>query len=167
MAPDTFRGRSTAWLPTAIYQTATTPQEEINADLDAVFSWLEAQPEVDLERVAVIGFCYGGRTALRYSFHNPSVAAIGNFYGEAETDVSLLQMLPGPLLGIFGAEDRMLPPTEVRAFEAALEQAGVPFELGVYDGVGHAFIEADDPRAAGGAQGEAWAQIVRFLNEHL
>jgi carboxymethylenebutenolidase len=167
LAPDTLRGRSTAWLPTAIYQTATQAQEDVNADLDAVFAWLTARPEVDPERIAVIGFCYGGRMALRYSLHNPQVAAIGNFYGETETDVSRLRALPGPLLGIFGAEDWMIPLEDVRAFERALEEAGATFEVTVYEGVGHAFIDADDPRTAGGAQAEAWAQIVRFLARYL
>ncbi|ADI13718.1 dienelactone hydrolase family protein [Truepera radiovictrix] len=167
LAPDTMRGRSTAWLPTAIYQTATQAQEDVNADLDAVFAWLAARPEVDPERVAVIGFCYGGRMALRYGLHNPQVALIGNVYGETETDVARLRALPGPLLGIFGAEDRMIPLADVRAFERALEAAGATFEVTVYEGVGHAFIDAGDPRAAGGAQAAAWAQIVRFLARHL
>ena len=52
VAPDTFRGRSTTWIPTAIYQTVRTPQGQINTDVDAVYTWLTAQGEVDPERVA-------------------------------------------------------------------------------------------------------------------
>lgn len=167
LAPDTFRGRSTAWLPTAIYQTMTQSQESVNTDLEAAFSWLQAHAEVDAARVAVIGFCYGGRMALRYSLVNSEVAAVGNFYGETETNPERLRRLPGPLLGIFGAEDHMIPVEDVRAFEAALAAAGVTYEITVYDGVGHAFIEAADPRLAGGAQEEAWAQIVQFLARYL
>lgn len=167
LAPDTMRGRSTDWLPTAIFQTVRTPQGEINADVQAAFSWLSAQPPVDPARVAVMGFCFGGRAALRFSLTEPRVAATVNLYGDTETDVALLRTLPGPLLNIFGAEDAMLPQSDVQAFRRALEAAGVPFEQSVYPGVGHAFVSADDPRAAGGAQSEAWAQIVRFLDEHL
>lgn len=167
LAPDTLRGRSTDWLPTAIFQTLRAPQDEIGADLEAAFTWLQAQPEVDAARVAVLGFCFGGRAALRYALTEPEVAAVGNLYGDTETDVALLRTLPGPLLNIFGEDDDMLPQDEVQAFREALIAAGVPFELTVYPGVGHAFISADDPRTAGGAQAKAWAQLVRFLAERL
>ncbi len=167
LAPDTMRGRSTDWLPTAIFQTVRTPEEEIGADVQAAFSWLRAQPRVDPARVAVMGFCFGGRAALRFSLTEPQVAATINLYGDTETDVALLRTLPGPLLNIFGADDAMLPQGEVQAFSRALEVAAVPFEQRVYPGVGHAFVSADDPRTAGGAQAEAWAQVVRFLSEHL
>lgn len=167
LAPDILQGRSTDWLPTAIFQTLRVPQDEISADLGAAFAWLQAQPEVDAARVAVLGFCFGGRAALRYAFTEPEVAAVGNLYGDTETDVALLRTLPGPLLNIFGEDDDMLPQDEVRTFRTALTAAGVPFELTVYPGVGHAFISADDPRTAGGAQAEAWAQLVRFLAERL
>ena len=95
------------------------------------------------------------------------MAATVNLYGDTETEVARLRTLPGPLLNIFGADDAMLPQSEVQAFRRALEAAAVPFEQRVYPGVGHAFVSADDPRTAGGAQAEAWAQIVRFLDEHL
>ena len=167
LAPDTLRGRSTDWVPTAIFQTVRAPQERVGADVGAAFSWLSAQPSVDPARIAVLGFCFGGRAALRFSLTEPRVAATVNLYGDTKTDVARLRTLPGPLLNIFGADDATLPQSEVRGFRRALEAAAVPFEQRVYPGVGHAFVSADDPRAAGGAQAEAWAQIVRFLDEHL
>ena len=167
VAPDTFRGRSTTWIPTAIYQTVRTPQEQINTDVDAVYTWLTEQEEVDPERVAIIGFCYGGGVALEYSLHNPNIAATGDFYGDRVTDVARLRTLPGPLLGVFGAEDGMISVESVRAFEAALEEANVPHEVTVYPGVGHAFVSASDPIRAGGAQGRAWRQLLAFLSDSL
>ena len=167
VAPDTFRGRSTTWIPTAIYQTVRTPQEQISADVDAVYAWLTEQGKVDPARVAIIGFCYGGGVALEYSFHNPDIAATGDFYGDRVTNVARLRTLPGPVLGVFGAEDGMIPVESVRAFEAALAEAGVPHEVTVYPSVGHAFVSAPDPIRAGGAQGQAWRQLLRFLSDNL
>ena len=167
IAPDTFRGRSTTWIPTAIYQTVRTPQEQINADVDAVYAWLDEREEVDPERIAIIGFCYGGGVALEYSFHNDNIAATGDFYGDRVTDVSRLRTLPGPVLGVFGAEDAMISAESVRAFEAALAEANVPHEVTIYPGVGHAFVSASDPTEAGGAQGRAWRQLLTFLSERL
>ena len=102
VAPDTFRGSTTSWIPRAIYQVITTKPEAINADLDSVYAWLESQPEVDPARVATAGFCYGGRASLAYSLHNPKLAATVIFYGSPETDPAVLKTLPGPVLGIFG-----------------------------------------------------------------
>ena len=168
VAPDTFRSRTTRWLPQAILQSATTPQAQINTDLDAVFAWLSTQPAVDPQRIAVMGFCYGGRAALRYSLHNDQLAATGVFYGSSLiTDPEMLSRLPGPVLGIFGTADRMIPLAEVRAFEEALTVAGIPHAIHLYEGQGHAFVTSIEGIRAGGAQGLAWDEFLGFLDVTL
>jgi carboxymethylenebutenolidase len=167
IAPDTFRGSTTAWIPRAIFQVITTSQEQVNQDLDAVYAWAAAQPDIDPERIGVLGFCYGGRASLTYSLHNPSLAATVIFYGSPETDPGVLRALPGPVLGIFGGADTSIPLEEVYAFEAGLNQAGIPNEITIYEGQPHAFLTSMDAIRAGGAQGEAWAQLLAFLETHL
>ncbi|HMQ32518.1 MAG TPA: dienelactone hydrolase family protein [Chloroflexaceae bacterium] len=167
VAPDTFRGGSTGWLPRAIYQTVTTPPEQVNADLDAVFAWLAAQPEVAAERIAIMGFCYGGRTSLVYSMHNPAIAATGIFYGMADTTPERLRPLGGPVLGIFGGADSSIPLEEVRELEANLAAAGVTHTISVYEGQPHAFVTSIEAISQGGPQGEAWAELLAFLDGAL
>ncbi len=140
VAPDTFRGSTTSWIPRAIYQVITTKPEAINADLDSVYAWLESQPDADADRVATAGFCYGGRASLAYSLQNPMLAATVIFYGSPETDPAILKTLPGPVLGIFGGADQSIPIEEVKAFEIGLTEAGVPNEISIYDGQPHAFV---------------------------
>ena len=86
VAPDTFRGSTTAWIPSAIYQVVTTKPEQVNLDLDAVYAWIETQPNAAVKQVGIVGFCYGGRTSLTYSLHNDQLAATVIFYGSPETD---------------------------------------------------------------------------------
>lgn len=167
IAPDVFRGSTTSWIPRAIYQVSTTRPEQVNADLDAVYAWLEAQPTVDRSRIAIVGFCYGGRTALGYSLHNNKLAASVVFYGSPETDPAVLKNLPGPVLGIFGGADQSIPVENVTAFETALTQAGVQHEITIYPDQPHAFVQDMAGIRAGGAQGQAWAQMLKFLNAHL
>lgn len=167
VAPDTFRGSTTAWIPRAIYQVISTPAERVNQDLDSVFTWLEGQPEVDRERIGVLGFCYGGRASLTYSLHNNRIAATVVFYGSPETDPAVLKSLPGPLLGIFGGADSSIPLEEVRSFEAGLKAAGVPAEISVYEGQPHAFVAGMDAIRAGGVAGQAWEQMLAFLDGNL
>lgn len=167
VAPDTFRGSTTAWIPRAIFQVITTRPENVNADLDSVYAWLESQPEVDPERVAIAGFCYGGRTSLAYSLHNDRLGATVIFYGSPETDPQILKTLPGPVLGIFGGADQSIPVSQVRAFDAALTEAGVPHEITVYEGQPHAFVQDAQGVRSGGAQAEAWNQMLAFLDANL
>lgn len=167
IAPDTFRGSTTSWVPRAIYQVISSKPENVNTDLDSVYAWLESQPEVDPDSIAIAGFCYGGRTSLVYSLHNNRLAATVIFYGSPETDAEVLKNLPGPVLGIFGGADQSIPVEAVNAFDAALNQAGIPREITIYEGQPHAFVQDTEGIKAGGAQGEAWNQMIVFLDHNL
>ena len=83
------------------------------------------------------------------------------------TDPAQLSRLPGPLLGIFGAEDTSIPLEEVAAFDMGLTAAQIPHEITIYPGVGHAFVVDIATIQAGGPAGEAWAQFLRFLRDNL
>jgi carboxymethylenebutenolidase len=163
VAPDTYRGKTTGWIPRAIFLRITTQMEQVVGDLDATFDWLAGQPDVDPQRIAVMGFCYGGDAALQYSLAHDKPAATGIFYGSLVTDPAELARLPGPVLGIFGAEDASIPLGEVEAFQIGLNAAGVPNQITVYPGVGHAFVGGMDAIRAGGAPGEAWAEFLAWL----
>jgi carboxymethylenebutenolidase len=164
VAPDTFRGVSVDSVPAAIWNVVATPRERVNADLRAVVDALAADPAVDPARIVVMGFCYGGGAALRYALRDERLAGTGVFYGTPVDDPDRLAALPGPLLGIFGAEDRQIPVAEVERFEAALARAGVPHEIRVFDGVGHAFVGGIDEIRAGGAPGRAWDVFLAWLD---
>ena len=167
IAPDTFRGSTTSWIPRAIYQVINTKPEDVNTDLDSVYAWLETQSDVEAGRIAILGFCYGGRTSLVYSLHNSKLAATVIFYGSPETDPEVLKSLPGPVLGIFGGADQSISVEEVDQFDKALTTANIQHEITVYDGQPHAFVENVEGIQAGGAQGEAWAQMLAFLEKNL
>jgi carboxymethylenebutenolidase len=167
VAPDTFRGSTTSWIPRAIYQVISTRSEDVNADLDSVYAWLESQSDADVNRVAIAGFCYGGRTSLTYSLHNDRLAATVIFYGSPEIDPEILEQLPGPVLGIFGGMDQSIPVADVNAFDAALSQAGVPHEITIYEGQPHAFVKDAEGIKAGGTQAQAWNEMLTFLDKNL
>lgn len=167
VAPDTYRGIATDWFPRAIYQSITVPQERVNTDLDGVYEWLTTQNDVQSDQIAVMGFCYGGGKALRYSLTNPDLAATVVFYGDPITDTATLADLPAPVLGIFGTADQQIPVAEVNAFEQALASANIPNQITLYEGQPHAFVKSIEEIRQGGAQGQAWAEFVAFLDETL
>jgi carboxymethylenebutenolidase len=167
VAPDVFRGSTTGYLPKAIYQVISTPADQVNQDLDAVVKWTASQPAVDAERTGIVGFCFGGRSSLLYSLHNPTLQATAVFYGEPVTDPARLAKLEGPVLGIFGGADMSIPIANVKAFESALNEAGVESTVTIYPDQPHAFVKNAAGIEAGGAQGAAWSEMLAFFQGAL
>lgn len=167
IAPDTFRGQTTPLIPRAIYLVSTTDEENVYADLDSVYAWLETQPNVDSARIAIAGFCYGGRVSLLYSLRNNNLTATVVFYGSSETDPEILKNLPGPVLGIFGGADQSIPLEDVAALESGLEAAGIPHQISVYDGQPHAFMLDAEAVLADPVQTKAWNEMLVFLDENV
>jgi carboxymethylenebutenolidase len=117
----------------------------------------EGNGVVDAKRVGVVGWCMGGQQALLLSLADPRVKATALFYGPLVTDATKLKSLQGPVLGIFGNDDKAPSPADVTKWQAALKAAGKT-DVTVYqfDGVGHAF--ASKSAAKTGAYNEAKAK---------
>ena len=169
LAPDTYRGQTTAQIPRAIYLRVNTPEARVMDDLQGAFDFLKAQPQVDAQRIAVLGFCYGGEMALQHALRNAGLAATVVFYGSPVTDPAqfgALLQTKKPVLGIFAENDQQIPPAEANAFQRALNAAGIPNTVTIYPNVGHAFVQPDAV-AAGGAAAEAWRQAIEFLDANV
>jgi carboxymethylenebutenolidase len=167
VAPDVFRGNTTAWIPSAIWQVVSTPTTQVDGDLDAVMRWIQNQPDADAQRIAIMGFCFGGGTSIRYGVNTTDIKATVVFYGSVIQDPALLKNLNGPVLGIFGGADTMIPLSEVQGFKDGLKAAGIPHEITVYEGEPHAFVTSVDEIAKGGNQLKAWNQLRAFLRQTL
>lgn len=163
VAPNLFRGNTTDWFPTAIWQVSNTPTTQIDGDLDAVLQWINNQPDANHNQIAIMGFCFGGGTALRYSVNTPAITATAVFYGSVITDPAELKKIQGPVLGIFGGADTMIPQKDVSAFDDGLTAAGIPHQVTTYDGEPHAFVKSIADINKGGNQQKAWNQLREFL----
>jgi len=168
-APDAYRGRVAAQVPRALYLRLTTPEAAVTADLDAALAHLLALPDVDPARIASFGFCFGGEHSLLLSLRQPeNIPYTVIYYGDVIPDANRLEPLRDSrgVLGVFAAEDQQIPLSDVAGFEAALDELGVPNEITVYPGVGHAFINEDNYNQPGAA-GDAWRQGLVFLSRNL
>lgn len=168
LAPDTYRGRVATTVPGALTLRLSADEARVDGDMQAAFDYLVALPNVDPARIGVMGFCYGGGVALRHAVANESIAGTINLYGDTiadPDDFGALLTSGRPVLGIFGEEDNQIPVSEVEDFRAALEAAGIPHEVTIYPGVGHAFVNPET--ISGGAAQAAWAQILDFWAETL
>lgn len=120
------------------------------------------------ENIGVIGWCFGGGWSLKTALAHPQkIDATVIYYGRLVTDASQLEKLQMPVLGIFGAEDGGIPPDQVKAFEAALNEAGVTNSIHIYEGAGHAFANPSGTRYQKEAAEDAWQRTTDFLAEYL
>eukprot|EP00967_Tisochrysis_lutea_P142258 scaffold262505_cov27-Tisochrysis_lutea.AAC.2 len=139
LAPDTFRGVTTSFIPRAIWLTLSTPQQRVNSDLDDVVRWAASQEYADTRKLAVMGFCYGGGKAIRYTTQARPNAATVIFYGSPILDVEELRRLRAPVLAVYGVDDPQFPQRTIMKFREALADSGIEHEVMSYNGVGHAF----------------------------
>lgn len=147
------------------------------ADLDVAYKFLASMPDVDANRIGLLGHCWGGRVAWLGACHNPHYKASIVFYGGrvklqfadgAPAPITLANRIQCPILGIFGNEDAGPSPEDVNDYEAALKSAGVPYEFHRYDGAGHGFQDFHDASRYRKEQSEdAWAKALAFLEKHV
>ena len=168
LAADAFRGNVAQVPADAMKQVRGTPQEQIASDLDAALDFRRSHSKVDKDRVASLGFCFGGTQSMYMGTRNPELASVVIFYGggpiQSADELGNMRQA-GPVLGIYGQEDGNIPVTEVRNFEDALNSRNVENTITVYDGVGHAFVKSDTYKS--GTAREAWDQMVDFLNRNV
>jgi carboxymethylenebutenolidase len=169
LAPDVFRGSVAQSASQAMQQVRSTPREQIQADLDAAVSFLREHDAVDPDRIASMGFCFGGTQSMYLGTRNPALDAVVTFYGSGPiTEASALGVMDqnAPVLGVFGRQDGNIPVREVRGFRRALEARGIEHTVTIYPGVGHAFVDSTNYDGNGTAA-EAWQQLLSFLDQHL
>lgn len=139
LAIDLYRGK-VATTPDEAHQIMRgVPEDRAKRDLHAAFLFLASQPNVRKDRIGAIGWCMGGGYALDVALQEPTLAADVINYGHLATDPELLKKINAPILGIFGAQDKGIPPADVRKFEADLNKLGKKIEIKIYDDAGHAF----------------------------
>lgn len=164
LAPDLYRGKSTSDPNEAHELMRGLPEDRAMADLKGAFEYLASRKNVDAKRIAVIGWCMGGGYALMLGIDEPKLAGMVINYGHLVTDPKTIRSIKPPILGNFGAEDRGIPPADVRAFESALKQDGKRADIKIYSGAGHGFMNPNNKDGyVATATEDAWSRIDRFL----
>jgi carboxymethylenebutenolidase len=147
------------------------------ADLAGAFDCLGGRPDVDGDRIGIIGHCWGGRVSWLGACHNPRLKAAVMLYGgrielpfadNGTPPIELAGQIGCPVMGVFGNDDQNPSPGDVDDLAAALTKAGVPHEFHRYDGAGHGFQDDTNPERYRAAQSDdAWAKIHVFLDRTL
>ena len=153
---------------------AKTPDAEVMADLDAAAKWA-ASDHGNPRRLAVIGFCRGGRNTWLYAAHNPALRAAVAFYGplggaalpdQPRTALDVAGEIKCPLLGLYGGQDTEIPLASVRAAEQKARTSGEPVEIVIYPDAGHAFHADYRPTYRPDAAVDAWKRALEWLGKY-
>jgi carboxymethylenebutenolidase len=142
------------------------PQEQVTADLDAVYEFAKKLPAGN-KVVAVGGFCWGGGQTFNYATHNPNIAAAFVFYGSAPKDEASYKKIAAPVYGFYGGNDFRITGA-VPEVEKRMKQLDKKYEPVVYKGAGHGFMRqgemvADKDNADRKARDEGWERWKKVL----
>ncbi len=125
------------------------PDTQVMTDLDAAVAYAGASGLADSSRVAITGFCWGGRITWLYAAHNPKLKAGAAWYGrlvgqsnplQPKSPTELARDVKAPVLGLYGAKDRGIPLESIEGMRAALKAAGnTKCDIIVYPDSEHGF----------------------------
>jgi len=152
------------------------PDAQVMADLDGAVKWAGGHGG-NLDKVAVTGFCWGGRITWLYAAHGPVKAAVawyGRLVGAASEltprhPVDLAAKLNGPVLGLYGAADGGIPLDTIDKMKAALalgNDAARASQFVVYPDTPHAFHADYRPSYRKGPAEDGWARALAWFKTH-
>jgi len=126
---------------------------------DAI-SFVETQPQVDRERIALMGFSLGAYLSLANSAIDPRVQVVVEFFGGMPKEMHLFMRRLCPVLILHGEADQTIPVEEAYELQKLLEKKGIPYEIKIYPGTGHGFEDETIWRDAG-------LRSMEFLQKYL
>jgi carboxymethylenebutenolidase len=155
MAPDLYARQGDASQYTDIGKllaevVSKVPDDQVMEDLDGALAWA-VENGGNAKKVAVTGFCWGGRITWLYAAHNKSVKAAVAWYGRLvgaanainpKQPIDLVASLNAPVLGLYGGQDGGIPVTTINEMKEALakgSKAAKASEFVLYPQAPHAF----------------------------
>jgi carboxymethylenebutenolidase len=130
------------------------------------------------DRIATLGFCTGGTYSMILAIHDTSLTCAVLCYVSQLVYPGLDQLKPYhpidrageircPTLNVWGDQDAVLTPERRERLEKAFQSGRTPYEMRLYPGAGHAFLNPDLRLYHEEASRRAWPDILAFLAKHL
>ena len=153
------------------------PDAQVMTDLDACVAWAAANGG-NTDKLAITGFCWGGRITWLYAAHQPKLKAGVAWYGRlvgnatAQTPahpLALVGSLKAPVLGLYGAADTGIPLDTVDKMKAELAKgpAGAKSsEFVVYPEAPHAFHADYRGSYRKGPAEDGWQRLLAWLKRN-
>jgi len=152
--------------------------EQAFKDLDAAVAWADKNPRASTDKMAITGFCRGGRTVWMYSAHQKKMDAGVAWYGGLSpaqpaittTPLDVVDKLNAPVLGLYGGADQGIPQDQVDKLVEALKKSGnknaKASEMHVYPGMPHAFNADYRPSYRKEAADDGWKRMLAWFKKN-
>ena len=144
---------------------------ELRRLLLALLDQARSLDAIESERVAVIGFCFGGQCALDVARSGADIAGAASFHGLFDPPGLPPEPIKAKVVAFHGWDDPLAKPESVVALAEELSAAGADWQIHAYGGVGHSFM---NPAADGSTPGlrydplaaeRSWTAFINFLEE--
>ncbi len=162
-------------VPTILKEViAKKPDAEYMTDLDSTAAWA-AKNKGNTSRMAVTGFCRGGRQTWLYAAHNPHLRAAVAWYGpikgatsdiQPHTVLDIADQIKCPLLGLYGGQDQSIAVDDVRAAEAKAKAAHKTVEIIIYPDAPHGFNADYRPSYREADAKDGWAHMLAWFKRY-
>ncbi len=146
------------------------------ARFNAALELIKQQPDVDSERIAAVGYCFGGGVVLNMARQGADLKGVASFHGSLSAVMPAGKgVIKSRILVLNGADDKMIPPEMVKAFKNEMSTAGADVRFINYPGAMHSFTNPDADRYAKEfdlpiaynkkADQASWKELKKFLKE--
>lgn len=168
LAVDLFNGQVASNQEDAGLLSGTVRENptEALANLRTALRYLASLENVNASQISSLGWCFGGQQSLQLALNTEPEYPLSStviYYGRLVTDPEVLSKINWPVLGIFGDQDDSISVENLTNFKAALDSIGVPNEIYIYEGVGHAFANPSRDSYAPEQTADAWNKTLTFL----
>lgn len=144
----------------------------LRARAQAALKALAETPGADPQRLAAIGFCFGGTTVLELAYSGADLKGVVSFHGGLTApQPEELKSIKAAILVLHGADDPHVKPEAITAFQEAMRQGGIDWQMVYFGGAVHAYMNpAANNRAAGVAYDaraarRSWQYMQDFFKE--
>ncbi len=118
--------------------------ELAKARFESAYSLISKETTVDSNRIAAIGYCFGGSVVLHMARIGEPLKAVMSFHGDLGTEhPAEAGKVKARIASFTGEDDPMIPATQVAAFKQEMEKAGVTYKAVTYPGAKHSFTNPD------------------------
>ena len=146
------------------------------ARFDAALEVLRKNPTVDKDRIAAIGYCFGGGIVLNMARMGEDIDGVVSFHGSLGTNSPAKKGdIKAKVLVFNGADDPFTKPEQITAFKQEMDNAGVDYKFVNYPGAKHSFTNPDADKYGKEfglplaynehADKDSWLQMQRFFKD--
>ncbi|TWC11793.1 MULTISPECIES: dienelactone hydrolase family protein [unclassified Pseudomonas] len=162
----------------AFMQAALKDGKAASARFQAGLDLLKKQPQTDPDKLAAIGYCFGGKVVLDAARQGVPLAGVVSFHGALVTNTPAPPgSVKAKILVEHGALDSMVTEDNVTAFKSEMDKAGADYKFVSLEGAKHGFSNPDADRLSHGEHGgpdigynkaadeQSWADMQKFFKK--